>query len=106
MINSILVKVLKPLDVPVSWQTYLGTATSYITFFCYNEQGEAWAENDEIATGYYVQVDVWSKGDNSPLVDQVKLTLEAEGFKRTTALDQYESDTQIYHKAMRFNYVI
>jgi len=106
MINSILVKALKPLGVPVSWQTYSGTASTYITFFCYNEQGEAWAENEEIATGYYVQVDLWSKGDDSSLVDQIKSTLELEGFKRTTALDLYESETQIYHKALRFSYVI
>jgi len=67
----------------------------------------AWAENEEIATGYYVQVDLWSKGgDDSSLVNQVKSALEIEGFKRTTALDLYESETQIYHKAMRFSYVI
>jgi len=30
----------------------------------------------------------------------------AAGFIRTTAQDLYESDTQIYHKAMRFSYVI
>ena len=82
MINSILVKALKPLGVPVSWQTYSGTSSSYITFFCYNEQGVAWAENEEIATGYYVQVDLWSKsGDDSSLVDQVKSTLEIEGLQ-------------------------
>ncbi len=105
MINSLIVTTLTPLGVPVSFQKYSGAATTYITFFCYNEQGEEWAENKEIATGFYVQVDVWSKGDYSVLADQVEVAMIVAGFIRTSAQDLYESDTQIFHKAVRFVYV-
>jgi len=107
MINGLVVGTLKPLGVPVSFSRYAGTAPTYITFFCYNEQGETWAENLETATGYYVQVDIWSKGDSIILADQVRKAMENAGFIRTTAQDMpYEPETGIYHKAIRFSYVI
>ena len=105
MINQLIISALAPLGVPVSNLKYSGTATTYITFFCYNEQGEAWAENKEIATGFYMQVDVWSKGDFTAIVEQVKTLLESAGLARKYATEMYENDTQIYHKAMRFVYV-
>ena len=106
MINDTLVSALQPLGVPVSFRNYSGSALTYITFFCYNEQGEAWAENEEIATGFYYQVDIWSKGDYLTLTTQVKNAMEAAGFIRTMAQDlPYEPDTKIYHRAMRFSYV-
>lgn len=96
---------LNTLGVPVSFSVYTGTSTPYITFFLYNEQGEAWGENKELATGYSVQVDIWSKVDNPGLADQAKTTMTTAGFKRITAHDLYESDTKVFHKAMRFSYV-
>ena len=105
MINQLIISALAPLGIPVSNLKYSGIATTYITFFCYNEQGEAWAENKEIATGFYMQVDVWSKGDFTAIVEQVKTLLEGAGLARTYATEMYEDDTKIYHKATRFVYV-
>ena len=106
MINNLIVTALTPLGVPVYYLRYYGPAVpTYITFYYYNEQGEAWAENEEIATGYYVQIDVWSKSDFITLVEQVKSEMKAAGFIRTSAIDFYEYDTQIYHRAIRFYYV-
>lgn len=96
---------LAPLGVPLSFSVYIGSATTYITFFCYNEQGEEWSENEEIVTGYYVQVDIWSKGSYIDLADQVMTAMISAGFKRMTAQDLYESDTKTFHKALRFSYV-
>jgi len=104
-INKLIKDTITPLSVPVSFQVYSGTASTYITYFSYNEQGEEYAENQEIATGFYVQVDIWSKSDYLTLADQVKSVMTAAGFKRTSAQDLYESDTKIFHKAMRFSYV-
>ena len=106
MINSLIMTALTPLGVPVYYLRYYGQAVpTYITFYYYNEQGVAWAENEEIATGYYVQVDVWSKTDFITLVEQVESAMKAAGFIRTSAIDFYEYDTQIYHRAIRFYYV-
>ncbi|WP_411679848.1 hypothetical protein [Clostridium thailandense] len=102
MINSLILEALKPLKVPVSFQKYNGKEHTYITFFNYLEQGEQYADNEEKATGYYIQVDVWSKNDYTELVEKVKNYMRFAGFIRTSAADLFENDTKIYHKAMRF----
>jgi hypothetical protein len=47
-------------------------------------------------------VDIWSKGDYTSLVDQVKSKMKEIDFIRTSEVDLYEHDTEIYHKALRF----
>lgn len=105
MINSLILQTLKPLNVPVSFQKYSGRGNTYITFFSYLEQGEQYADNEEKAAGYYIQVDVWSKNDYTELVERVKSRMKAAGFTRTSAADLFEKDTKIYHKALRFFYL-
>lgn len=103
-INSIIMNALKTLGIPVSFQTYKGTDTTYATFFEYLAQGEAWAEDEEEITGHYVQVDIWSRGDNTSIVNQVKSLMAEAGFKRTNEVDLYEADLGVYHKGIRFFY--
>lgn len=74
----------------------------YLEYEVFNENGEAWAENKEIATNFYVQVDIFSMGDYSNIENAVKEKMISHGFKRSMAADLYESDTKLYHKAMRF----
>lgn len=102
MINKLVVEALKPLKVSVSFQKYKGKENTYITFFNYLEQGEQYADNEEKATGFYIQVDVWSKNDYTELVEKVKNAMRAAGFMRTSAADLFEDDIKVYHKAMRF----
>jgi uncharacterized radical SAM superfamily Fe-S cluster-containing enzyme len=102
--NQLVIETLKPLGVPVAFQKYKGTETTYISFSFYNEIPKLHADDVEKATGYYVQIDVWSKGDYSSLVDQVKTAMTASGFRKTSAADLYEKDTEMYHKAIRFSY--
>lgn len=104
-INSIIEIALGNIGVPVSFHNYSGDEQTYITYFCYNEQGEEWAENKEIATGFYIQVDIWSKTNYTTLAKNVKKALEDVGLIRTTTQDLYEKDTEIYHKGMRFSYI-
>lgn len=105
MINNKVIEALKSLNVPVSFQKYNGKESTYITFFNYLEQGEQYADNEEKVTGYYIRIDVWSKNDYTELVENVKNAMKAAGFIRTSAADLFESDTKIYHKAMRFFYL-
>lgn len=104
-LNKLIIDTLKPLNIPVSFQIYAGTATTYITFIEYLQQGEFFSEDDEELTGHYVQVDVWSKSDYTSIVKQVKELLENVGFKRTNEVDLYESDTKFFHKGIRFFYL-
>ena len=102
MINKLVTEALKPLKVPVSFQKYSGKESTYITFFNYLEQGEHYADNEEKATGYYIQVDVWSKSDYTEVVEKLENYMKAAEFTRTSAADLFEEDTKIYHKVMRF----
>jgi hypothetical protein len=99
-----IVDILKPLNVPVCRLKYSGTAPTYITYFIFNEMGDLFADNEEIVTGYHVQVDIWSKGDYTDIENQLKELMTAAGFKRTYAIELYEEETHIYHKAIRFFY--
>lgn len=103
--NALILSTLNSLPVPVEYMDYSGASTTYITFFFYNEQGALYADDEEIETAYGLQVDVWSKGDYTSLVDQTKSLLKQAGFIRNYAIDLFEEDTKIYHKSLRFNYV-
>lgn len=102
--NALILSLLEELPVPVEYMDYSGAANTYITFFFYNEQGVLHGDDIEEVTGYGVQVDVWSKGDYTQLVEDVKSNLEEAGFRRNYATDLFENDTKIYHKVIRFNY--
>jgi hypothetical protein len=104
-LNKLIIDTLKPIGVPVAFQTYSGTATTYITFFEYNQFSALNADDEEQQTAHFIQVDVWSKGDYTSIVQQVKDRLKEAGFRRTTETDLYEPETKIYHKVLRFSYV-
>lgn len=74
----------------------------YIEYEIYDEDGAEWAENEEIATDYYVQVDIFSKEDYAELENKIKEKMMNADFSRSMAADLYEKDTGLYHKAMRF----
>ncbi|MBY6900383.1 hypothetical protein [Clostridium botulinum] len=106
-INKLIIDALKSLNIPVNFQTYKGKEETYITFFCYNEQGECFADDTEIVTGLYMQVDIWSKRNVEQLkIDTVKLLKKAGFIKRPSVPDLYEPDTGIFHKCLRFFYYI
>jgi hypothetical protein len=104
-LNKLILDTLKPVGVPVAFQTYSGTATTYITFFEYNQFGALHADDEEQETALFYQVDVWSKGDYTAIVQQVKQLMKQAGFRRTFETELYEPDTQIFHKVLRFSYV-
>lgn len=97
--------ILASTGVQVSRLHYEGSKNPYIVWFIYNENGEAFAENEEIETGYYVQVDIYTKGDFTDLYKQVLQVMTAAGYYRTYATETYETDTKLNHKIIRFKYV-
>ncbi len=74
----------------------------YIEYEIFDENGQEWAENKEIATNFYLQVDIFSKTDYTDLENKIKEVMINAGFNRSMAADLYENDTQLFHKAMRF----
>ncbi len=101
-INEEVMAALAGVGVPVCFQQYSGDAKTYITFFIYLNRPESHSDDEELSTGYYVQVDVWSKKDYGKLVDTVHKKMLAAGFVKQSFYDLYEEDLKIYHKAMRF----
>jgi hypothetical protein len=102
--NNLIVETLTPLNVPVSFQTYIGTAITYVTFFEYMCQGGSFSDNAESSTDHFLQIDVWSKTDYSDIVTQVKTLLTNVNFHRTYETEQYESDVLTFHKIIRMVY--
>lgn len=103
-LNSLIMSTLTPIGVPVTFQTYTGAATTYITFFEYNQQGALFADDTEQETRYSVQIDVWSKGNYKNLVEQVRALMTSTGFIRNSEAELYEDDTKVFHKVFRFYY--
>jgi hypothetical protein len=101
-INKDILTALKDIGVPVSFQHYSGEADTYITFFTYLDKPEQHADDGELITGHYVQIDVWSKRDYTSLVKTIHQRMLAAGFTKLNFYDLYEQDLNIYHKAMRF----
>ena len=99
--NKQIIDALKTLGVPVSFQKYEGNLSTYITFFNYLENVESYADNKETSISSYIQVNVFSKGDYTTLVNSVLYALEQAEFRRTYVTEMYESDTKIFHKVIR-----
>lgn len=101
--NREVLKALEPLNIPVEFQKYTGGKQPYITFFTYLEQGELFADNEEIETGYYIHLDLFGKGNLQKIAKDIKRLMRENGFTRTSNFDAtYEKDTGLHHKVFRF----
>jgi hypothetical protein len=81
------------------------TPTLWITYFEYNRQPEAGADDQTALKGHYFQVDLWQKStgtaDLDTLETQIESALSPLGFGDFTVQDLYEPDTGISHYAIR-----
>ena len=102
-----IVSTLSGLSCPVAFQNYVPpkgqpAPNSYVTFFCYSEICEDYAENAEIASKYSVQIDVWSKTNEfETIAAQIKTAMLAAGWVGYSAQDMYENDTKIFRKMIQ-----
>jgi hypothetical protein len=92
-------------DKKVHFLHAISPVAPYVEYEIFDEDGALWAEGEEISTNYYVQVDIFSKGDYSILENKIKEKMLSADFERDMAADLYEpAPIDLYHKAMRFNY--
>lgn len=75
----------------------------YIEFSVIDEHSFYYADNIEVATGYVIQVDIFSETDYYNIEQAVRKHMKLNGFTRDSAIDLYEKDTSLYHKAIRFS---
>jgi hypothetical protein len=104
-LNKLIIQTLAPTNVPVDFHKYSGSESTYITFYEINDQGLLYADDVEKRANHSIQVKVSSKGNIVGLVKQVHNLMIAAGFTKRNYFDQYENDTETYHKVMRFYFV-
>jgi len=75
---------------------------SYITFFEVSNSEAESADDEEYADEVEIQVDIWSKGDTIKIAKEVQRIMRKLGFFHLSMPDQYEEDTKIFHKIIRF----
>lgn len=101
-LNSIIISTLSPTNVPVAFQVYRGSATTYIRFFEIVDVPTVHAENEVKISQKSVQIDVFSKGNYAELVEQVKTLMQNTGFLWKGSRETYEVDTELYHYALTY----
>lgn len=103
-VNQLIIDTLSPLGIPVSRATYNNTAETYIVFVEYNQAPRMSADDEEYITKHFYQVDVFSSGNFTLLVKDVKRLMKEAGFGRMFESETYDNDMKKYRKILRFNY--
>lgn len=104
-INKLIMDTLRPLNVPVSFLNYNQTANTYIVFNEYNQAPWLSADDTEMWTKHFIQVDVFSTGDYLTLVSDVKRVMKQAGFGRMFESETYDVDMKRFRKILRFSYI-
>ncbi|MEJ8546629.1 tail completion protein gp17 [Brevibacillus borstelensis] len=74
----------------------------YITFFELTNFDDFFTDDQAEGSEIHFQIDIWTKGNTSPLAKEVDRVMKELEFSRTGSGDLYENDTQTYHKALRY----
>lgn len=103
-LNPLIKSTLGPIGVPLSFMVYEGTASTYIVYMQYNENGVLFADDEELKARHSVQISIYSKANADSVIDQVETRMKAAGFRRNNKYDLYEEDTKTFHKVIRYFY--
>lgn len=80
---------------------------THITVHEYLTRDSDFCDDENLTVEHNIQVDVWGEFSNevNDLRDFCKNSLKKAGFMFNQGEDLYETDTKIYHRAMRFTYI-
>jgi hypothetical protein len=73
-----------------------------ITFFELTNFSSDYADDVTIAYQVELQIDIWTKGSFSAIAAAVDRVMKSIGFGLIGTAEDYEEDTQVYHKALRY----
>ncbi|WP_156290786.1 hypothetical protein [Oceanobacillus salinisoli] len=104
-LNSLIINTLNPTGVPVAYQNYTGSESTYIRFFEFDQGAGVEADDEEQNSVHYIQVDIFSSGNYLSLVKQVKDLMKQADFKKNHETELFEDDTKLYHKVLRFYFI-
>lgn len=107
-VNSIIETALSGIGCPIGFQqlddgAYIQAFPS-VTYFCYLDQPEGWAEDVETEHGWYYQIDIWAKSNYLALETAVIAAMRAADWGYLSGQDMtvsFGADT-VYRKSMRF----
>ncbi len=80
------------------------TKAPYIEYEVLNENGSMYAENEEVATIFIVQIDVFTKESYAEIVKAIKNVMKENGLMKEFGGSRYEEDSKLFHYVLRFNY--
>src|SRR5690625_4173902 len=103
-LNKYILQSLSDVGAHVEFEEYTGDEHTYIRFF-YLPQSQFSADDDEKYTTHFVQVDIFSPDNLISLTKNVKEKMKQAGFRKNYENDKYETDTELFHKVLRF-YII
>lgn len=78
---------------------------THITFCELTDRANSYSDDAEEEIVHTIQVDIWSKNDEWKLKKEVKKLMLSDGFGYIEGQEFFETETKIYHKSMRFNYI-
>lgn len=93
------------IDIPVKFLRYNGKSNTYVTY------SQTYADNsysgDDEMLGYieFYDFDVYSKDNYTKVIEQIKLKLQAYGFRwepSRDSTDMFEDESGFYHKTLCF----
>lgn len=99
--NKLIIDTLSQTGLPVAYQTYRGDEDDFIRFF-YLPNVDYEADDDEIYTTRYVQVDIFTPGNPKSYAKQVKDLMKEQGFKKNFEHEVYDEDEKTFHYIFRF----
>ncbi|HLR91836.1 MAG TPA: hypothetical protein VK048_02150 [Atopostipes sp.] len=92
---------LKQTSKPVAYQEYTGSESEYIRFF-YLPQVDFQADDGEVYSTHYIQVDLFTPYDPRGVANQIKQIMKQAGFKKSFEHETFEEDTKLFHCVLRF----
>lgn len=108
--NELIVSIFKnftvdDVKIPVKFLHYEGHDETYITFMQQDADKSLTGDDDLIGYVDYYDFDVYSKGNYSKVIDEMKKILKQNGFVwqvSRSSMDMFETDTGYYHKTLNF----
>lgn len=106
-VNSVLKSINNP--VPVNWNVrpeINANVNTAITFYFFSESDSIFGDGEGLQPGGSVQVSIFSTGDYTSTVNEVKAAMKAAGFRFADGWDSEESlPRKYYQKILIFNYI-
>ena len=89
--------------IPAEFITYTGKNKTYITYAFTDDDPALFAEDQEVGSVAYIDIDIFSSGNYLAIEKKIKEVMKANNFIRTgSSPDMYENDTGLYHKTLEF----